>query len=507
MRTSTADQQVRREVHLLGQIGIPVAILVIGFSFTVLAPLPTVPVQLAIIAAFGVTALPWVIGAFIGFDIFSPIYAYSAGFFVLFVLRPTVMYAFANYTPSWLGYDISQTYSQAMFVAVLGTLAIYAGFYFGPTPRPGALQLPRTLSPSRLAIGTTALFVLSAGAYAYFIASNGGLAALTLFFSGRSGSSSALLASSSGYLYTAPLWLASVGILLLAWARSWHSFNGLVGVLLIFSSELIPISLGDRSWFLPALMAIAVVYYLRRARRPGLPLIVLLIPIVFILGITVPREYRDISIRQNYNIADVVTSTGNDLPSAAGDFLTGLDTAMLDGLAVEMSIVPQSIDYQSGSTYVEALARPIPRAVWPAKPVAAETTLMQAIWPSLAPVTQFTFSIFGEPYFDGGMFGVVIFGLLFGWFWRYLWLALRRQFDNPIAMALYGASLPFIEVYVRGGVGLDYQRQVIFVAPIIALVMFAAVRQRKAAQTAAPDGLLTSFGMMKRDARGPAAGS
>ena len=474
----TQHYPVNRDVRLLVRIGIPATFIGIGFCFTVLAPLPTAPIQLAIVGGVGVAILPWVIGAFGEFDIFSPIYAYSVGFFALFVLRPTVMYAFANYTPSWLGYDISQTYSQAMFVAILGTLAIYAGFYLGPSPRRGALRLPLRLSTTRLAVGTIALLMFSAVVYAYFIISNGGVATLALFFSGRSGSVTALLQSSSGYLYTAPLWLTSAGILLLAVARSWYSLSGLFGVLLIFSSQLIPLSFGDRSWFLPALMAVAVVYYLRRSRRPGLPIIALLMPVVFILGITVPREYRDISVRQNYTVADVIAATVNDLPTAAGDFITGLDTAMLDDLAVEISVVPQDIDYQHGMTYVEALARPVPRAAWPAKPVAAETTLMDALWPSLSNATQFTFSLFGEPFFDGGALGVAIFGFLFGGFWRYLWLALRDQFNNPIAMALYGVSLPFMVIYLRGGVGLDYQREVIFTARIVVLVIFAAVRQR-----------------------------
>jgi hypothetical protein len=470
---------VSHEVRASARAGVLAVLLAVGLFLTVFAQPPALPVQLAVVAALGVTLLPWVIGAKTEFDIFSPIYLYSVAFFVLFVLRPAVMYAFTDSSPSWLGYDISRTYSPAILLGVYGTIAVYVGFYLGPTPRERAPRLPRRLSAVRLAVATSALIVTSAVAYAYFIGSAGGAGAIALLLGGRSLAFGAVLQGANGYLYTAPLWLASAGVLLLAWVRSWLSPGGLFAIVLIVASELIPLAFGDRSWFLPAAMAVAIVFYLRRGRRPSLGLIALLIPVVFIFGITLPREYRNFQVRQAYSATDVVSTTVDDLPTATSSFLTGLDTAMLDDLAVEMATVPDPNDYQHGSTYVEALTRPVPRAIWPTKPFAAEVTLMGTLWPSLASITQFYFSMFGEPYFNGGALGVGIVGVLFGAFWRYLWLALRRQFDSPIAMALYAVSLPFIFVYMRGGVGADYQREVIFTAPILALAVLAATRGPK----------------------------
>jgi hypothetical protein len=106
-----------------------------------------------------------------------------------------------------------------------------------------------------------------------------------------------------------------------------------------------------------------------------------------------------------------------------------------------------------------------------------EIALMQTLWPSLSRFTQFYFSIFGEAYLDGGAFAVVVFALVFGAFWRYLWLALRGQFSKPTAIAIYAVSLPVMVAYLRGGVGGDYYRQLIFTVPIIALGMFATAHR------------------------------
>src|SRR5207237_6298975 len=104
---------------------------------------------------------------------------------------------------------------------------------------------------------------------------------------------------------------------------------------------------------------------------------------------------------------------------AAQDFFGGADTAMVDGLAVELQFVPNSIDYQMGRTYLEAVSRPIPRAVWADKPRAAETQLMATMWPQLSTAgVQFYFSVFGEPYLNFGLVGVIAIYLLFGIFWR-----------------------------------------------------------------------------------------
>jgi oligosaccharide repeat unit polymerase len=155
------------------------------------------------------------------------------------------------------------------------------------------------------------------------------------------------------------------------------------------------------------------------------------------------------------------------------DFFAGADTAMVDGLAVELQFVPNSINYQMGRTYLEAVSRPVPRALWAEKPRAAETQLMAAIWPQFASAgVGFSFSLFGEPYLNFGLLGAVAVAFAFGVFWRAAYAWFRRAPMNPFVISLYALSWPFLFVYMRGGLGVDYQRQVIYVLPVLLAYLF-----------------------------------
>jgi hypothetical protein len=158
---------------------------------------------------------------------------------------------------------------------------------------------------------------------------------------------------------------------------------------------------------------------------------------------------------------------------ALQDFFAGADTAMVDGLAVELQFVPSRIDYQMGRTYLEALALPIPRAIWAEKPRAAETQLMAAIWPQFASAgVGFSFSLSGEPYLNFGLFGVVALFFAFGVLWRAAYAWFRRAPMNPFVITFYALSWPFLFVYMRGGLGIDFQRQVIYLLPVLLAYLF-----------------------------------
>src|ERR1700694_4728739 len=124
---------------------------------------------------------------------------------------------------------------------------------------------------------------------------------------------------------------------------------------------------------------------------------------------------------------------------------------MVDDLAIELRVVPSIVPFAFGSTYLEAVTRPIPRALWASKPLASDTQLMTVIWPQLA-IAQvgFAFSIFGEPYLNLGILGVIPFCLGFGVAWKTLYVSLRRHPSNRFVITVYALSWPFLLVYVRG---------------------------------------------------------
>jgi hypothetical protein len=199
-----------------------------------------------------------------------------------------------------------------------------------------------------------------------------------------------------------------------------------------------------------------------------------------VLVITVPREYRNTDDRTG-SLVDAVGASVSDIEGTAREFFLGLDTAMLPTLAIEMSYVPDVVPYRMGSTYVEAALRPIPRAIWNAKPEAADTQLMRILWPDLAEQRiGLAFSLFGEPYLNFGVPGVLLVSFWFGVAWRSLWEYWHRQPDNAVAIGLFAISWPFLFIYMRGGIGVDYQRQLIALAPFIVLAWWARRRVRVA---------------------------
>jgi oligosaccharide repeat unit polymerase len=415
------------------------------------------------------------------FDPFEPVYLFALSFAVLFAVRPLFDLTQPGGVPPFVGYPLQSTYAVALGVGVLGAIGFYIGYY----TRVGA-RLARSIPVASGEWVSSTLYtvillgvLLSFGLFAIFLRSQGGLSVLAAFLDGRNLVSGAALHNSSGYLYAAPLWLTAFAVLLLARLGKWRSLGGLIAFVLLSLSQLTEIALGDRSWTLPALAAVVLTWYLRRGRRPAVWTAAFLLVTMFIVGVTVPRQYRATADRQAGLIETALAAT-LDPGSSVAQFFGGGDTAMVDALAVELLFVPGTIPYQSGRTYLEELTRPVPRSFWPDKPVAADTQIMRAIWPDYdRQGVGFSFSLFGEPYLNLGFVGVLIFSLIFGVLCRTLYAWFLRDRFNPASITIFALSWPFVFVYARGGIGADYHRQLIYIVPILLAILVAGTRRRK----------------------------
>jgi len=423
--------------------------------------------------------LPFAIGRLIRFDIFEPVYLFALSFGVLFVIRPAFDLLTSSSLPSFVGISARPTYSKALLFAVGGCASFYAGYYLSSAQRWGLSipGLPDVWNVRRLVVFAMILLALSGILFGLFVLGNGGMPLLSSLLAGRNPVVASALHNSSGYFYLAPLWLTSIALLFIALAPRWRSRLTFAGIGLLALSQLTEIGLGDRSFFLPALAGAVLVVYLKRKQRPPMWLAATAIVLVFVFGINLPRDYR---VHAKEGIAAVLRSTVANPGDGARDFFTGADSAMIQGLAIELEYVPSRLNYQWGATYVEALTRPIPRPLWRNKPVAAETQLMETIWPDLARIhVGFAFSVFAEPYLNFGWPGVLVFAFLFGAAWRALYSWYLANSGNITVITTYALSWPFMVVYMRGGLGVDYHRQVIYVFPII-LASYLAARGLRA---------------------------
>lgn len=414
-------------------------------------------------------------------DVFEPIYLFAFAYAVLFVIRPAVDLATQGESPVIVGYSVGPTYSLALLAGLIGAVSFYVGYSLkGGTRLAEALPLPRAgaaLGPVYLAVAIT--LIASLLLYGLFLREAGGLAAASTILNGRSAQEQAALRGSSGYFYAGLLWLTGPGVVLLALAKRWISLPGIAGFGLLLLAQVTPFSSGDRSWTVPALCSVALVWYLRRRRRPSVPALAGLMAIGFTLGVVVPAEYRNVEVRTG-TLQDTVGTAFTRPMDGVVEFFQGLDTAEVDDLAVELRFVPGIVGYRLGSTYVEAFTRPIPRTLWPEKPREGDVQLMQVIWPEFARQhVGFAFSLFGEPFLNFGLPGIVLVSAIFGLAWRSLYTWFTRNPSNPIVLAVYALSWPFLFVYMRGGIGVDYQRQLIVLLPVVLIVLVAqrSIRQ------------------------------
>lgn len=429
-------------------------------------------------------AAPFVVALMRGrFDVFEPVYLFAVAYAILFVVRPVADLLTQAPSPVIFGYVTGDTYQQALLVGLVGAVGFYAGYYSGVGRRLGE-RVPLSRAPlpdDTLRWGVTITLVIAVALFALFLVTGQGQATLAAVLPGRSTRALQSYQDSSGYFYSGLLWLTGPAVLLLATTPRWLSRRGLVGFGLLMASQVLALTHGSRSWFLAAACSVGILWYLKRQQRPSLRSVVGVGAVLFLIGVVVPAQYRNVESRSG-SLVDAVAGAVTNPAQGIGDVFQGADTAMVDDLAVELQFVPSVLDYQRGATYLGDAATPIPRGLWPDKPVVGDTLLMQTIWPKSARAgVGYTFSFFGEPYLNLGFVGVAIICAAMGAAWRilYSWFA-RDDMATPQVMAIFALSWPILFVYVRGSLGASYPRQVIALLPVVVIIVVAEWRRRHA---------------------------
>lgn len=409
------------------------------------------------------------------FSFSDPALWFGTAFGLLFVAQPIYAWSSGLYRLGFLGYGFFSGEPKALSIAGIGACAFYLGFYAQNckgTHKRSRRGRASTQDPEQVVLNGNAIIIYAVPlaivamlAYSLYVLHSGGVDFLLTSLSGRSALLNSAKISSSGYLYNAPLVLQAPGFLILATASKWMSPRGLLGFSLVFLGVLPFIGPGDRIVLLPVVLAVYLLRLQRTRKRPNPFSVLAVMLVIFILVVTLPRLYRGQSAA-----SQSAGATVTDALSPTQFFnksLGGLDMAMSDALSIEAARVPAMTPYMYGATYVGDLTKPIPRKWWAGKPVTADQTLNAIFFPGTASAgVGFAFSIFGEPWFDGSWLGVALVLLLFGAAWG-RFDALRRTRPSIVTTTAFAVSLPFIIVFMRGGIGEDYQDLLLVLLPLL----------------------------------------
>jgi len=462
----------RRRLVAVSVLGVVMVLLV---ALALLASPDKVEVALLGLIGLGVAApLLWR-AVYRQFDLFEPLTAFLAAWFVLFWLRPVLMLAlgfFRFYT-----YDIRSGFTPMLLMVGLGEVGFLIGYFASPGRRLAA-RLPAI--PDRPEMDKLIKWCLGLGALSFllfglFLIQTGGLHMLRSLLGGRQTGQPEAYLSSTAYFYDGIFLAFPAGLVVVAYGiRARRTLVAGLGAVMM-AVPLIEVGpTGVRSWLLPLFGSPFVLYYLWRQKRPSGRLLTGLVVVGIVaasfIGIARNAYYR----QQLSGTAGIATFFLQHPVIVPALFILGPDTEMASLLSLEGQTVPSKIPYQHGAATGEVLVHPIPRLLWHQKPRPGDEILTQAYFGnSRLRLVPRQYSPLADFYLDFGYPSVLLGMLLLGILARLHWDWFRLHLGSTAALVFFAATLPFWIVLLRGSIA-DTAGRLLFVIPPILIALYFA---------------------------------
>lgn len=126
------------------------------------------------------------------------------------------------------------------------------------------------------------------------------------------------------------------------------------------------------------------------------------------------------------------------------------DVTMLDGFMMVLQVYPQHLGYHYGTEHLEILYRPIPRSMWPNKPLggyANKLGLNDNMGGGSVGISQ---SIYGSFYGEGGVGGIVVFCVLYALLFNYIMVS-SLKYKTGVRHLIKGLTIASALPLLRGG--------------------------------------------------------
>lgn len=267
----------------------------------------------------------------------------------------------------------------------------------------------------------------------------------------------------NGYFDNLQLLLAPLSVLFVWLFRfRWWSFVPLVAFVVLRSGT------GGRWPFVMACATAALLFlYERRRRWPNMRAVI--IGIATLALFQAVGEDRGSAVR-NIFIEDQAT---NYYGLRDSRYLEGMDFANLEFFEYLVYVVPQrSGTYNFFLDNLQILTQPVPRALWPEKPVGPPIKLF-SLFDYGYPIGM-TYSLPGEGWVQLGYLGVVVWCGLFGWLFGWVYNRFERSTHGNPAVLYYLLFLPLSLTFFRDGFLLTLIQTALFVLlPVWLIVRLA----------------------------------
>lgn len=421
-------------------------------------------------------------------SLLSPYGVFAICHSVIFLLRPIYVLVYGDSLNIFTQLPNGGSFLGAMAIAGAGFLSASLGYAFAAKPVQAATSLraipieERIWKPLRVVLW--AIVVAGLALYSAYIVQTGVGVYFSDLFAGRTEERAAALASTSGYFYSGLQFTLGALLVLLFQALATGSRRNAIVVSAVYLVVLLPhFTAGDRSIFIP--IVVAVLAYMNYTGAPVLrpSRAVVWGPMLFLLGIIAPRVWR-VDLSEGQTLTQSLQSAVSPQNFFDG-FVGGLDTAMPDAFSIQVQAqATGQLHELHGLSYLWGLATIIPRSFWPSKPVTVDTYLNSILFPiTNAKRIGFSLGIYSEPYLNFGVVGVVIMLAAFG---AVMALISNRATGEASIVALFFVVTftGYLFPLVRGSLSYDSQRLLITDLPVV--LALVAVRHFAPARGRAP---------------------
>jgi hypothetical protein len=399
-----------------------------------------------------------------GGSIFQPNIFYFAFHFLVFVLHPTLVYAFnfnnmfeyLHFYPD--DYDALNTFEVADVGLVIFTLA---GWWMtrrlAPKqlfPGPAAAPLPpidpvlrRSFLIALILLGPPAVWSLIYNfTHPILGVHNGDIGAITLTRDSATGST--LFTDSTGYLVDLQYMVATLSI---AWAYL-NRFRLIHTIPFVIYAFFRAYAGGGRFTFFLLTIALALVYLMqKRLTRPTGRMLLIGVA-VFALFAAVGNDRGFVKkLTGTYSAVEASVEEDHQQKSFTDmSILNGADFANYEYLSYVVHHVPKSFGtYTYFTQYLDLFIKPIPRMLWPGKPVRSLITLIDLN--AVGVFSGLTVSLVGDGWMSLGYFGVVVTMAAVSLFCNFLYVRFARTPRTHFAALAYCIFLSLTPQWFRDG--------------------------------------------------------